>query len=262
MTTHAQKNAVAGESAGGYFVNCYTTLPLLTCDYPSAFGGGATNSYEGVTAAQAETGELCYNLGDAFHQVLGTDTYPELDTSKPNVYQIAVGEAGYASFVPKANISALPTGVTAYVGQDNGSSLHLEEVTELPADNAFIVKAAAGTYYGNDTDAAVTLSDANDLLFYNEATASTGNQYCLAYKNGVAGFYQVQRGIEIPARKAYLQVTAPVKAFYGFEEDDATGIKDLKDLKDSNDFIYNLAGQRINKLQQGINIINGKKVLR
>ena len=94
------------------------------------------------------------------------------------------------------------------------------------------------------------------------ATASTGNQYCLAYKNGVAGFYQVQSDIEIPARKAYLQVTAPVKAFYGFEEDDATGIKDLKDFRDSKDLIFNLAGQRISKMQKGINIINGKKVLR
>ena len=43
---------------------------------------------------------------------------------------------------------------------------------------------------------------------------------------------------------------------------DATGIKNLKDLKDSNDLIYNLAGQRLMKAQRGINIINGKKYIR
>ena len=56
VTTHAQKDAVAGECAGGHFVNCYTTLPKMSCDYP--MGGDMTNSYEGVTAEQGATGEI------------------------------------------------------------------------------------------------------------------------------------------------------------------------------------------------------------
>ena len=45
--------------------------------------------------------------------------------------------------------------------------------------------------------------------------------------------------------------------------EDPTEIKDLKDLKDSKDLnVYNLAGQRIQKMQKGINIVGGKKVLR
>ena len=47
-----------------------------------------------------------------------------------------------------------------------------------------------------------------------------------------------------------------------FKGEDATGINDLKDAKDLNNaVIYNVAGQRVNKLQKGINIVNGKKVL-
>ena len=42
---------------------------------------------------------------------------------------------------------------------------------------------------------------------------------------------------------------------------DATGIEEIEDVKDSKDLIYNLAGQRLNKLQKGINIVGGKKVL-
>lgn len=63
--------------------------------------------------------------------------------------------------------------------------------------------------------------------------------------------------------RAYFDVpvAAEVKALT-FDGEDATAIKDLKDLKDSNELIYNLAGQRIGKIQKGINIINGKKILK
>ena len=43
---------------------------------------------------------------------------------------------------------------------------------------------------------------------------------------------------------------------------DATGIEEVNDQKESNDFIYNIAGQRLIKMQRGINIINGKKYIR
>ena len=43
--------------------------------------------------------------------------------------------------------------------------------------------------------------------------------------------------------------------------DGIADLKDSKDLKDSNVFIYNLAGQRLSKMQKGINIVGGKKVL-
>ena len=42
---------------------------------------------------------------------------------------------------------------------------------------------------------------------------------------------------------------------------DATGISDVNDNLDTNEKIYNLAGQRITKVQRGINIINGKKYI-
>ena len=45
-------------------------------------------------------------------------------------------------------------------------------------------------------------------------------------------------------------------------EPNPTGIKDLKGSQDSNDYIYNLSGQRLDKMQKGINIVNGKKIIR
>ena len=36
----------------------------------------------------------------------------------------------------------------------------------------------------------------------------------------------------------------------------------MKSMKKEESSIYNLAGQRIQKMQKGINIVNGKKVLK
>ena len=44
-------------------------------------------------------------------------------------------------------------------------------------------------------------------------------------------------------------------------EDVNTGIDELEEFKDSEDFRFNLAGQRLSKPTKGINIVNGRKVL-
>ena len=44
-------------------------------------------------------------------------------------------------------------------------------------------------------------------------------------------------------------------------DDDATGIVSTPGETEEGTVIYNLSGQRLNKMQKGINIVNGKKVL-
>ena len=49
-----------------------------------------------------------------------------------------------------------------------------------------------------------------------------------------------------------------------FGDDTETGIFDVRSKTEKvrgDGVIYNLAGQRLNKLQRGVNIINGKKVI-
>lgn len=78
------------------------------------------------------------------------------------------------------------------------------------------------------------------------------------------GFYLVAEGNQptVGANRCYLTVPAAgVKAFF-LNGGDATGISGVDANVDANEAIYNLAGQRINKLQKGINIINGKKILK
>ena len=222
-----------------------------------------------ATTTILANGEMAYILngrtqgGTNWYQTLGIDDYPTPDSSKPRVYEITVSSAGYASFVPQTNIKALPEGVTAYAGQRHGDLLHLAEVTELPADNAVILKATEGNYYCNSTDESRSLGTSNDLTFSDTDFAATGTQYCLANGTAGIGFYQVLSGITIPARKVYLTEPAGVKEFFGFENDDATSINEELRMKNEElGAIYNVAGQRIGKMQKGVNIINGMKILK
>jgi hypothetical protein len=252
VTTNAQKDAVAGECAGGHFVNCYTTLPKMSCDYP--MGGDMTNSYEGVTAEQAATGEIAYKLGEAFGQNIGTDTYPEL-----NGEQVCyIGKDGYATLYNATTGYVLNGDAKAYVATSNGKWLDLAEVENVPAGTPVILK---GTYYNKLAQDLPAINIANDLKGTDAATEADGTMYILAKPEGEEiGFYKATG--TIAAGKAYYQSTAGVKAFY-FSGDDATGIDSLTPaLSEGEGAIYNLAGQRLGKMQKGINIVGGKKILK
>ena len=78
--------------------------------------------------------------------------------------------------------------------------------------------------------------------------------------------YKSAGSTNIKAFRAYIllahpNVTSSVKMFIGGEEIE-TSIDAINGVENENGVIYNLAGQRISKMQKGINIVNGKKVLK
>ena len=257
VTTHAQKDAMAGECAGGHFVNCYTTLPNMSCAYP--MDGTQENSYEGVTAEQAATGEICYKLGDAFFQTIGWDTYPELDDTHGKVYPMTA--SGYATLYNDVTAGTLSDNVTVYTGKKNGTFLSLKkQANTIPAQTAVVLKGAENYYSFTPAASAPAITGENDLLGTAAPLETTGSEYVLAMPEGEeAGFYLATG--TIPAGKAYLTSTSGVKGFI-FNEDTSTGIDNINTNLNHNDKIYNLAGQRLQKAQKGVNIINGKKTLK
>ena len=70
-------------------------------------------------------------------------------------------------------------------------------------------------------------------------------------------------GATINPYRAYIQIaeSAPVKALTFFVDDTETAIEDISEGNIVEGAIYNLAGQRVNKTQKGIYIVNGKKVM-
>ncbi len=175
---------------------------------------------------------------------------------------VKVSEAGYATYVTPKPVSF--TGVKAYVVSAIASpSVILTEVTEAPANTPVIIKAEEGTYNLLVKEKAASVG--TNLLKVSDGTiVGHVGIFVLAKPEGEeVGFYAVKKGTVITEGKAYIEYvnTAGVKALTFLFPDQADGIRTLSNspLKDEN--IYNLAGQRIQKMQKGINIVGGKKIV-
>lgn len=174
---------------------------------------------------------------------------------------VTVGESLYATYVAPVDVDFTGAAVSAYAVTVNGKYAHLEPVTAVPAGTAVVVKAEAAGTYPVIITADAALGTENELVAATADVTADGTQYILADGTEGIGFYKATPGTTIAAGKGYIVKTSSVKAFYGFDSDDATGISGIN-AADENAVIYNVAGQRLGKAQKGINIINGKKVLK
>ena len=163
-----------------------------------------------------------------------------------------------------AALGAIGSELKAFTGVVNGEYLKLNEVPgTIPAFTPVVLKGAPNTYVFDMAENVAPIEE-NDLKGTLEDIDAAG-KYVLAQPEGEPiGFYLAETGT-IKAGKAYLESASGAKAFF-FSGDEATGINEVNSAPDVNrnfdGAIYNLAGQRISKMQKGINIINGKKVLK
>jgi len=182
---------------------------------------------------------------------------------------VTIGSAGYTTYVAKHDIS-FPDAVTAYIATaSDASTVTLTSKKSVPEGTAIVVKGEAGTY------ALPTITTTPDDVSDNILLASDGSVkgdgstiYALGLgktgaNEGKVGFYLVGEDVVIPAGKAYLNLGgSPAKEFLTFDfSETPDGIKTLSQTPVKEEGIYNLSGQRLNKMQKGINIVNGKKVL-
>ena len=95
---------------------------------------------------------------------------------------------------------------------------------------------------------------------------ASDNAYLLTRdKNTQAiAFRKLATTYTLGANKAYLKLENNARNLISVVWDDnATGIYELSEKKEENDgTIYNLAGQKLTRTQKGINIINGKLVIK
>ena len=182
----------------------------------------------------------------------------------------------------------VPEGLTAYTYKVTDGTLMVSKTyatdAVIPAGTAVVVKTA--TTLTNDTedyDFAVTteggVADADNMLHGTDGAATTnageGNwkYYALSLNSsntpGTVGFYYRQgcsdgQAFNNGEHKAYLAVpVSQTGGAKGFAFNDATttinGV--AFGVETNNAAIYNLNGQRVNKAQKGVYIVNGKKVV-
>ncbi len=269
---NSENGQLTGWSGDGAVVtNCYAIGEMENCDGFARLGGGSTviNGYcdknltwnghpTKVTSEQIASGEVCAKLGYAFRQNIGSG-HPCFDQAQGFVAQI--GPAGYSTMYNVYSDVTIPSGIEAFGGKINANS-----ITLLPADGKIkagvpvVLKGDEGLYNFMPATGAEAIAD-NELLG-SDGTVKGDNIYALAKPEGEdVGFYPVANTVTIPEGRVYFVKNAGVKGYTFDNEDGATAIEMVNGQSSMVNEIYNLAGQRINKMQKGINIINGKKVL-
>ena len=162
----------------------------------------------------------------------------------------------------KLSINANVDGVyTADTTQVNTNTIHMEEVTNVPASTPIVLKASAGTYYLPVITTATDDVTDNKLLASDGTVTGNGYIYALGKNNDEVGFYLVKSGSTVLEGKAYLSIGSPVKEFLGFNFDVETAITETAEKSECTENLFDLSGRRVSKAQKGLYIVNGRKVL-
>ena len=234
------------------------------------------------------TGNLKANTEYTFDITPATNAYYKITfnvtvTSTSNKYyefscakfyrtdNVEISSAGLATFCLPYN-ATIPNGLTAYTATDNGKSVTLTAKTggKIAANEGVVLKGEEGTYTFVATAEDVSFTANNQMEGVTEETElnASDKAYLLTRdKNTQAiAFRKLATTYTLGANKAYLKLDNGSESRQLISvvwDDNATGIYDLSEKKEENDgAIYNLAGQKLMRAQKGINIINGKLVIK
>ncbi len=189
----------------------------------------------------------------------------EIDNERQ--YYAEVGKAGYATTYFPASV-VVPEDVTAYyisAVSENGTSLVMHELEIIPANTGVLLHATAGMHTFNaantETDALADNKLVKVAAGVNVPASNATNANYVLQKQDQVAFYKVTEPKQTSKPSAYLKLptsSTNVKVF-ALDDDAVTAIQALT--TDRNTEIYDLSGRKLSKLQKGINIVNGVKVL-
>ena len=224
---------------------------------------------QGAQHWQLSTGVLFFRDDDVDEKVVTTTGICFWDEAltPAQVAKMATVGTDFGSSATTENYDVTAYTATITNNENNNSKfLTLSKLDgTIPTKTAVVLKGAPETYVYNVVAEAAPITT-NALKGTLENLTTDGTQYILAKDEGKIGFYKASGSIK--PGKAYLEYNpADVKAFYFMFDDNATAIKAIDNgqqttVNSQNGVIFNLAGQRISKMQKGINIVNGKKILR
>lgn len=227
--------------------------------------------------------------GNQFHAASATTVYytadnqtsafclePALQQNKIKTNALTVGtvSANIATYSSPFPVN-LPDGVDAYIAKQEGeNNVVLQKITgALPANTGVILSSETATDYiptARTTEALATVNAADNKL-----VATTGNAvpadvtaYILGKdkdNNSKAVFKKLSASNRTIAQyKAYLTLDGTQSAQlmnFAFAGSDLTGIQNVTETSAKSKTAYDLAGRKVGKLQKGIYIVNGKKVI-
>ena len=154
----------------------------------------------------------------------------------------------------------------------------LTDVTQMKAGTPYIIRWNEGEDIQDPVFNGVTIVNNYPNISLEYSSFSFFSYYNAAKPDWISFLKLGEGGMVVPftmeddmyAFSAYFFVDEVYQASMDIEdvilntgdnEDLITGLENLKDSDDEKDIIYNVAGQRLQKMQRGINIVGGKKVL-
>lgn len=159
------------------------------------------------------------------------------------------------------------TGADIYaVSSVEDNTVKLTKVETAEPGVAYIYQATADAQTFAIADEATVLQEPVSANYLNgvftQTTVDQGN-YVLQDQGNGAQFYKVSSDdIVLSPFRAYLSVpaTSSEAALRISFDGETTGVEAVKALTDENAVIYDLNGRKLNRLQKGINVVNGVKV--
>lgn len=204
----------------------------------------------------------------------GSGSTPKMWFDNVTIYCIAeaatmsISDAQYSTFIAPFDVE-IPEDVTAskITGvAENGSTLIEEAITgTIPANTPVLLyreSALTQTFYGQSTATADTYTEGLLTGVYVNTEVPVGS-YVLLNKNNQVGFYEVVDAIPtVKPNRCYLTVTGSTAPMFSLERGEGTTSIEDAELTNEDVVIYDLAGRRVEKMEKGIYIVNGKKVIR
>lgn len=286
-TAFSQNQVLTIEPLPGYMI---LSVEIAMNNNP----GGLTRTWTNATATN--NGNTVTVIPNDGNSPISTTIYSDSRVNEvtvicaPAPIMVTIGFTHYSTLYYGDRSLRLPAGLEAYTYKLGTLKMIVSRTyanqAVIPAGEAVVLHGEPGTYSFIAKPATDTKDTANLLKGSDNATTTFGGDYyyALSIKKGsndpsTIGFYWLKDNggaFDIAAHKAWLPLdftladlvaahnnAGGAKNYISLsDEEDPTGINEVEFNFNDDDVIYNLAGQRINKMQRGINIINGKKILK
>ena len=179
---------------------------------------------------------------------------------------VTVTPVGYATFSSDKNLDFTSAKkIKAYIAQySSDTEITFTRIYQVPANTGLLLWAAGGATEDIPViDSAPAVSDNAFMVAddnYDGEFLASMDAYILASDENGIGFHKAGFGSSIAKGKCFL--VPPISARIIMPDMETTGISaTLVNSGATKSGIYNLNGQRIGKLQKGLNIVGGKKVI-
>lgn len=176
---------------------------------------------------------------------------------------VSVSSSGLSTFCCHRALDFTESSIKVYYATAEGTTLTFHQITKVPADTGVLLQKTGG-----GTEDVPPLVGTPDAVTGNVFVPGTGAAVSYSGNDQKYILYQGEffraNSNKVATNRAYIQLPtgSQVKDLTINLDADVTGIETIDDVQSTmNDAIYNLAGQRLKKMQKGINIVNGKKMI-